>query len=474
MAFAEGFGCDLALCSVPVPPEPEPAAVCATLCYLGVAFAQRPVAVQRAADPAVPLPFRIAGDDGGPARTVHYAGTCPVHAATTLLCVPAVAAPSAASASAPHKCRKHAHDHPGSRSSLDSDSDNTDAPAVWDVVGVFQTPDIAAAAAAAAAAPTALVAVASSPAAVLPLLLDAFPEMPAAARAHFCAVLSIANATAAASAVPGEQQEEEDPAEQRSAELLEFAAATWRDVTGSAEEEENAAPVPWPVFVARLCANPCHTARTDPATVGALHALFCAARTPGAVTPASWARFVCLFCVARPRDTRDVFAWAEAAALARQPWFCGPLGAARAAAALARSGRACSEFLVRYSDALWRHGVFVLSRSRPAHDPVHTRVARHCPGDTWLLALTPGGTVRCVPLAAAPHVYAATGDRARPADLFYYAVPYAEDVDAQAQQHTRTAWPTLSALVADLHDHYRAAHHPQPLVPSHGITLYND
>ena len=442
MTFPGGFG------TPPLCAE----TVSATLCYHGVAFAQRPVAVQRAPDATSPLPFSITEPGSSTPRMVHCAATCAVLAdptrANTLLCVPAVPA-----APAPRK-------HPR--------LEGTALPFVWDVVGVFRAGD-------AAVAP--VITVAGGPAAVLPLLLDAFPDMPPAVRAHFGSLLNLSCPDVEGQ--EGEGQEEEDPAEQRSLELLEFAEATWRDVAGEQQQQEES--LPWEVFVERLCTHPEHGAWADARTVGALRALLCGADARGAVTAGAWARFVCMFCVARPRTAvRDAFAWAEAAALLRQPWFCGPLGAARAGAALARAGRACGEFLVRYSDALWRHGVFVLSRSSPGRDPVHTRLARHCPGDPWLLARGPGGVLRCTPLAARPPVYAATGDRARCADLFYYALPEGEDVEDENDDEGKeaktpaAAWPTLAALVADLHDHHRAQRLPHPLVPSLGITFYND
>ena len=254
------------------------------------------------------------------------------------------------------------------------------------------------------------------------------------------------------------------PAEQSAADLLETASAVWRDMAGREHEEQ----LPWVVFVERLCTNPSHTMQTTRSAVKALQPLFCLGKS-AVVKAETWLKFVCMFFVARPSSTLLMYNWTEADHLLDQPWFCGLLDKAGAQTALGRSGRTSSEFLVRYSGTLWRFGVFVLSKSYPGHSVVHTRIARHRPGEPWHLVLTRAGIAQFDELEAARFVYAATGAPARRPDLFYYAVPFADN-----PAPTRTVWPTLCSLVADITEQYRAQGHPFPLAPSKGISPYHE
>ena len=432
---------------------------------------------------------------------MYYAGTCTVlqdpMANNTILCVPSFD-DSTGNASQNSKRKKVADDGSGAPQMAPlASTDGMPQTRLWEVIGIFREEQT-----------QSVIEVNSRRDDVLRLLLDVFTDMPSNARSYFSALLVASNSSTTVAKTeptfrdggtqagvqqfvvpsvscgqqkPGMRDERSDslceyvasvvggdslnPVEQKIIEVLDLATSLWKDLTESDHEQQ----LPWPVFVERFCANPCNIMQTTSSVVSSLHSLFCPGTSSSTVTLESWQKFVCMFWVARPSDALVVYSWAEADALLDQPWFCGMMDKASAQSALSRSTRPCSEFLIRCSDTLWRYGVFVLSKSYPEHEVCHTRIARHRPGESEYLTLTRAGIARFADLSKSQFVFGMTGEKARMADMFYYAVPFADN-----PHPTRTVWLTLNALVADLNEHYKAQGFPYPLVPSKGMTSYHD
>jgi len=484
-----------------------------SLMYQGYVFAKRIVTIRKASDPSYPLPFFFPDDRS---KHVYYAGTCTViqdsNVYNTILCIPLY--DNTASTQQDTKRKKISEDasmgrsllHDGSQMQQPMTSNNgMTQTRTWEVIGIFREDS-----------PQKMSEVNNNRNDVLRLLLDVFTDMPSNAHSYFSSLLvassSVPTAAAAAATAPVVVKTEPsvkqeivqnvsgpripqysaapivpnltktdsvsefvrstvmdgtviDPVEQKILEVLELANNLWKDLT----ESDNEQRMSWPAFVERFCANPCNIMQTTPSVVSSLHSLFCPDKSSSIVTLESWQRFVCMFWVARPSDALVVYNWSEADALLDQPWFCGMLDKASAQSALSRSTRPCSEFLIRCSDTLWRYGVFVLSKSFPDHDVCHTRIARHRPGEPEYLTLTRAGIPRFADLSTSQFVYGMTGERARMADMFYYAVPFADN-----PKPTRTVWSTLNALVADLNEHYKAQGFQYPLLPCKGMTSYHD